>query len=121
MLFQVERTSRRLDDGKPCPEAREDTIERWDRRTFKSPEEHDERFPHQPWYSKGTDHQIVYGPRGGAQGIKRRMEDARAWYVEIGSLEALMTFRAKHGEVILKTSDEDERTPTLEIYDDYRE
>jgi hypothetical protein len=77
----VRRTSDR--DERPCPEAVPGTIDRWDVRTFKSPEEHDTKLTRDtPWLKRGTDHQIIYGPRGGATGIKRKTGQEDTWFIE---------------------------------------
>lgn len=117
MEFEVTRTSIH-DHARPCPEAEERMVEQWDERTFKSPEEHDARFPSNPWLSRGRDHQLVHGPRGGVVGIRRRVDDRKAWFVEIESIDGLLAFMDKHGAVVLSR---DGTWPELEIYDDYRE
>ena len=43
-----------------------------------------------------------------------------AWYYEINSLEELIKFSEKHGDIII-SSHNASVTPTLEIYDGYRE
>ncbi len=122
MRFAVERVSEYRDDVAPCSEALRDEIEVWDVRTFKSPEEHDEIIVNDaPWLSRGTDHGLVLGPRGGVQGIKRRMGTETAWFVEIEDLDALMVFYEEHGDLIITTNWNDHETPTIDIYDDYRE
>lgn len=119
--FQVRRTSTSYDETPPCVEAVKGTIPYWDVRTFKSPEEHDAKLGKPYWADVGTEHQLVYGPRGGVQGIKRRKGDHEAWFVEFDSLAGLMAFYEKYGDLVLTTSWEDKETPMLEIYDDYRE
>jgi hypothetical protein len=121
MRFAVTRTSSYLDDETPpCDGAAKGTLPRWDVRTFKSFEEHDAKLT-PPWLSRGTDHQVITGPRGGATGIKRRMEDGTAWFVDIDSLEALVAFHDKHGDLVLTEAFGNNGHPCLEIYDDYRE
>lgn len=116
--FEVKRTSDR--DAKPCDEAVPGTVQRWDYRTFKSPEEHDARLKPK-WHERGTEHQLVCGPRGGVQGIKRRLEDEDAWFVEFDGLDALLAFFEKYGDLVITTSWADKESPCIEIYDDYRE
>jgi hypothetical protein len=122
MRFKVRRTSQHYDETAPCPEAVKGTIESWDHRTCKSPEEFNERKLGD-WFGEGTtDHGFVYGPRGGVLGIKRRRyPDHTAWFVEFDSLEALMAFSEKYGDLVLTTALDDRETPEIEIYDDYRE
>lgn len=123
MRFKIERTSLWDDDVAPCPEATKGEVDRWDIRTFKSPEEHDAKLADRmgAWHDRGTDHTVITGPRGGAQGIKRKVESEAAWYVEIATLEDPWAFSEQHGELILKTARADGVTPTIEIYDNYRE
>lgn len=120
MRFKVERTSLWDDDKPPCEGATKGELDWWDCRTFKSPEEHDAKL-NERWHDKGADHQLVYGPRGGVQGIKRNMGPRPAWFVEIASLEALMAFHEKHGDLVVTSALGNPGTPLLEIYDDYRE
>ena len=50
------------------------------------------------------------------------MEKWDRWGIKIGSLRELMNFvDAVENEVIIKKSMVDDKTPCLEIYDDYRE
>jgi hypothetical protein len=125
MRFQVRRTSQFLaDELPPCEEAVKGTVPYWDHRTSKSPEEFDRQVGERTgdlWFSRGTEHGIVYGPRGGVHGIKRRLHDEDAWFVEFDSLEALIAFFEKHGNLVITTSWSDKTSPMVEIYDDYRE
>lgn len=117
MRFQVSRTTRY--EGRPCDEAVEGTVEVWDRRSFKTPEEHDEKIPRGPgWLEAGTDHGIWR--RGELYGIERRMPDRQAWFVDIETLEDLVAFMDKHGDLVLQR-DHPNLPPEIEIYDDYRE
>lgn len=120
MRFTVKRTSLYDDDVPPCAGAIKGTLPWWDVRTFKSPEEHDAKLKER-WRDRGTEHQIVYGPRGGVQGIKRRLEDRIAWFIDIDSLNALMAFYEEHGDLVITGAVGNDEHPALEIYDGYRE
>lgn len=48
-------------------------------------------------------------------------EYLKCWYIDINSLEELLKFEEKYGEIIITTSIFDNKTPTIEIYDYYRE
>lgn len=48
-------------------------------------------------------------------------EDGPDWTIEINSLEELIAFRKKYGEIILTASVLPEIDNEIEIYDDYRE
>ena len=89
-----------------------------DRRTFRTPEEYDERLAKRDgkWLSFGTNHRIENGR------IVRDAGTEDVWGIEINSLEELMAFKKEVGEeLVIGISYLDERTPSLEIYDDYRE
>lgn len=120
MRFVVHRTSTCFDESNPpCDNAAIATIERWDCRTFKTEAEHDARFPIGPWRSHGTNHGVWSG------GIKRQMDDAKAWTIDIDSLDDLVQFVAVNGKIVLSEADCDTHgesaLPEIEIYDDYRE
>lgn len=96
-------------------------IPNWDLRTSESPEEHDrimaERFGTlgpPPWLSEGTEHCVREGG-----GIARRRKDRDGWSVEFASLDDLMAFVARHGDVVIQRPFRS--LPRIEIYDDYRE
>lgn len=122
MRFQVTRTSLWDDETPPCEEATKTTVANWDARTFKSPEEHDKKIgrPGKMWADRGTEHQLVYGPRGGVTGIKRRVEDRTAWTIDLADFDALMAFREKYGDLVLTDSTAD-GAAAIEIYDTWRE
>jgi len=114
MKFIIRRTSK-WDDTKPCKEAVPCMVKHIDRRTFKSPEEHDIQLSnHKKWLEEGTEHKVYRG------GISRRVEDISAWCVEINTLEELMKFYSKYGSLIIE-SNMWSGDPGIEIYDGYRE
>lgn len=124
MQFIITRTSDcGLDPGPaPCEGCERGTYDYWDVRTFKSPEEYNAKLgSRELWHERGSDHQIVRGPRGGALGIKRNMGPRPAWFLDISSLDQLMDLYAKHGALVIKTAYRSDSLPELEIYDDYRE
>lgn len=117
MLFQVKRASM-WSEKKPCEKCIPIRLINVDRRTFKSPEEYDERFATQcgSWLSRGSNHRIT------EYGIARDLEPVQVWGIEINSLEELMNFKKELEEdLIITTSYIDGKTPTIEIYDDYIE
>lgn len=124
--FRVHRTSVWSDETPPCEEATRTMCKRFDVRTCKSFEEFDERLGReQPWTSRGTEHKVLRGPRGGATGISRRLEDEPAWTVTL-DLMGLLKFSQKYGDLVLSTSpaesdNPEDYMPSIEIYDDYRE
>ena len=117
MIFQVTRTS--LWDEKPWDRCIPIQLTRVDTRTFRTSEEFDTiRGKHEgKWIEKGTNHRVD------ARGyITRDRELVDEWGIEINSLEELMKFQEAVGEaLVLRTSWIDNKTPCIEIYDDYRE
>ena len=87
----------------------------WDFRTFKSPEEHDEKLcdradgflSSEPWLSEGTNHKIIVDHEGKPQGIGRIRRTVPAWFIEIKTLEELMTIVNEIGAIDVGPSDAD--------------
>lgn len=116
MRFLVLRTSLYGDDTPPCDGAERGMVPVIDRRTFKSPEEHDRKLTgDKPWLALGKNHRVT------PNGIERDMEPTAAWFIEIPDLAALLAFQDKHGELVLSRSWHDGQTREVEIYDDRRE
>ena len=117
MIFQVTRTS--LWDEKPWDRCIPIQLTRVDTRNFRTSEEFDTiRGKHEgKWLENGTNHRV------NADGyITRDMELENAWGIRINTLEELMNFKKAVGEnLVLRTSYIDNKTPCIEIYDDYRE
>ena len=116
MLFTISRTSGW--DKKPCDEAFEKDISYIHVRTFGSFEEFDERFGtlEGKWLSKGRDHCV------NEDGHIQRVEEREGKFViELNSLEDLMAFYKKHGNIVLEDSSYKDVAAHIEIYDDYRE
>jgi hypothetical protein len=112
MKFIVKRTSV-WDNKQPCDEAILEKVPNYDQRNFKSPEEHDLCLK-EKWFSRGTEHSI------NTRGIVRRLEDIDIWVININSLEELLSFYKKYGQLVISSSYFN-RQPEIEIYDDYRE
>ena len=117
MIFQVVRTSD--PDKKPWDNCISIRLVRVETRTLRTPEEFDMKFGMREgkWIEKGTNHRVD------ARGyITRDRELVDEWGIEINSLEELMDFQEAVGEeLVLNTSRIDNKTPCIEIYDDYRE
>ena len=117
-LFEVRRTSGLADE---CPYEKCIPIKltRVETRTLKTPEEFDAKFSKREgkWLEIGSNHRVD------KQGfITRDREEEDAYGIEINSLEELMDFFNKVNEkIVLRKSWIDNKTPCLEIYDDYRE
>lgn len=118
MIFQVTRTSN-WGDEKPFKDCIPIKLTRVETRTLRTPEEFDMKFGMREgkWIEKGTNHRVD------ARGyITRDRELVDEWGIEINSLEELMKFQETVGEeLVLRNSWIDNKTPCIEIYDDYRE
>ena len=118
MIFQVIRLSQRNDE-KPFKDCIPIKLTRVETRSFRTPEEFDKKFSDREgkWLNSGTNHRV--NTRGF---ITRDMGCEDAWGIEINSIEELMDFQEAVGEeLVLNTSLIDNKTPRIEIYDDYRE
>lgn len=115
MKFMVTRTSLLGREKCPVEGAKRERFVRIDERTANDPK----KIPAHKgtdgdWYEKGSNHRVEKGH------IKRDFED-EAWFVELGSLEDLLNFVDKNGEVVVGWSMWNSGIRSLEIYDDYRE
>lgn len=118
MIFQVVRTSN-WGDEKPFEDCIPIKLTRVETRTFRTPEEFDNKFGDREgkWLDCGTNHRVD------ARGyITRDRELVDEWGIEINSLEELINFKNAVGvNLVIQTSWIDNKTPCIEIYDDYRE
>jgi hypothetical protein len=115
MKFIITKTS--AYDEKPCKEAKRTMVETWHTRTC-SEKEFNLRFSDREglWKSKGKNHSIT------KEGyITRQQDDREAWCVELNSLEELIKFCNKYGQLIVSNEGYDYKNASIEIYDDYRE
>jgi hypothetical protein len=117
MKFILHKTSERYGSVKPCEEAIKIKVPYWHIRTC-SEEEYDRRFSKIEkglWRSYGSEHEIT------ADGyIIRKEDDSEVWGISINSLNELVDFVKKYGDIVLSFPEE-HRTMEIEIYDTYRE
>jgi hypothetical protein len=111
MKFHIRRTSM-WNKTKPCKEAYQIDGFRVDERTVKDPS----KIPDgEKWYKEGVNHRLV-------KGHICRDFPTKLWVMEINSLEELMKFSKKYGELVIRDDDWAAKDmPMIEIYDDYRE
>lgn len=116
MKFIISKTSEW--DGQPHERAVKETFKRYDVRSFKSEEEHDERLRY-PWRSEGTEHQMFEG------GICRRLDDQELWTITFKDANDLLSFIEEVGRVVIEPSwhlrGPQEQLLEIEIYDSWRE
>lgn len=118
MKFIVSRTSIWNEEESPCEEARRDSVPYVESYNFKTPEEFDKSSVMRregSWLSVGTNHRL------NKKGHITRDNGIRdVWSIEINSIEELIEFVNKYGEIVVQDdfcSDYKE----IEIYDDWRE
>lgn len=118
MKFIVSRTSIWNDEISPCEEAKRDTIVRVETRTLHTPEEFDKRFAQQEgkWLSVGTNHRV--DERGW---ITRDIGIIDVWTIEFNTLNELIEFCSKYGNVVIQDCMWNRAYKEIEIYDYYRE
>lgn len=118
MKFIVTRTSSWAES--PCEEAKRDSVVYVETRSLHSPEEYNKKFiwSEGDWFSTGTNHRV--DEKSGY--IQRDREPMDVWSVEIDTLEELIEFCNKYGNLVVKSSFYfGDNYHTIEIYDDYRE
>lgn len=117
MKFLVRRTSDY--SNKPCDEAEFGKYDIIDIRTLNSPEEYDRILSKNngTWYSKGENHCINDDGY-----IQRTFTGAgNGWFITINTLEELLEFKNKYGNIIIGECSSNRCIQGIEIYDDYRE
>lgn len=118
MKFIVSRTSVWDEKQQPCEEAKRESVPYVESYNCKTPEEFDKSGVMRregSWLSVGTNHRV------NKKGYITRDNGMRdVWSIEINSIEELIEFVDKHGEIVIQDafcSDYKE----IEIYDDWRE
>lgn len=118
MKFIVSRTSDYRANIKPCEEAKMESIVMVETRNFKSILEFDATFGDREgkWLSIGENHRF---DKNGYIARDNGLIDV--WTIEVNSLEELMDFVGKYGNVVVQKCYKNDRWYEIEIYDDYRE
>jgi len=116
MQFIVTRTSDWL--GKPCDEAKRATATYLDYRRAKSLEEAQTKSWFKEWYDSTTNHRV--DPEYGVV-VGEAKEKDDVWVIEINSLDELLQFIRKYGQVVISECPYKEYPYEIEIYDTWRE
>ena len=120
MTFIVERASRYGCDGEqtPCDGAYLGSIIRVETRTLHTPEEFDDKFSkfEGKWISIGTNHRIN---KNGW--ITRDRGTVMVWFIEINTIDELIEFCNKNGDVVIEDCAWNTSYKKILIYDDYIE
>lgn len=117
MKFRIDRTSGYEENEAPCDGAFQDTYARVDIRTVCDPAKIYRRETQNTdwWYKEGLNHRVLNG------NIARDYPGEVGWFMNIDSLEDLLRFADKYGELIIGRSYGDPNLCSIEIYDTYRE
>lgn len=100
MKFIVSRTIVSLRESrKPCDEAVEEELTPMDYRTVKTLEDAKKKVWYKDWIEGGQNHREE---RGMVVCDRKVME--KQWVVEIDSLEELIAFQEKYGEILISDS-----------------
>lgn len=118
MKFTIRRASVWDDEVSPCKEAKRDNIVRVETRTLCSPEEFDAKFSKREskWFSVGANHRVDENGW-----ITRDNGMIDVWSVEIDTLDELMEFCKKYGNVVIGDCMWNKAYKEILIYDDYIE
>lgn len=119
MEFEITRTST-WRYKKPCEEAYIKEIIEIDERGFETFEEFEDRLK-EKWVDKGFNHKIVEANKKFDTPHIYREFNKEIWCIKVNSLEELIDFKNKHGDLILSESFFNDKVNSIEIYDDYRE
>lgn len=118
MKFTVRRASKWSNEDVCCEEAKRDSIVRVETRTLYSPEEFDAKFSNREgkWLSVGANHRVDENGW-----ITRDNGMIDVWSVEINTLDELMEFCKKYGDVVIGNCMWNKAYKEILIYDDYIE
>lgn len=114
MKFKVSRTSV-WHEERPCEEAYIDSYIYVDERCVDDPSKILAYGGNTDWwYSEGTNHRVV-------NGCICRDFVKQGYFVDIITLDDLLLFYKKYGEIIITGLNDETNITEIEIYDDYRE
>ena len=119
MKFLISRSSMFI-NKKPCEEAKKEMYDKIEIRALSSFEEFDTKFGdiEGKWLSKGIKHRV----REEDGFIERTIPNGvKGYFLEINTLDELINFRNKYGDIIITKNYLNKDIPEIEIYDTYRE
>lgn len=113
MKFKVSRDSL-MWDKKPCEEAVKESIEDWDVRTCTEGEfnRKDHSFEGK-WRDEGKNHKVLENGW-----IARQVENRDAWVLGINTLESLIGFIVKYGDIKIIKPEVESQCFEIRIYDE---
>jgi len=106
MKFIISRKKMSVTENKQvCDEARQEDLTPLDYRTVGTLEEAKGKVWYKEWLSSGENHR-----EEGGMVVCDKKEKSKQWIVEINSLDDLITFQGKYGEIVISDS-----TPYKEV------
>ncbi len=100
MKFIVNRTTVSLTGSKkPCEEAKEEALTPLDYRTVKTLEEAKKKIWYKDWLEAGVNHR-----EEDEMVVCDKKVKEKQWVVDINSLEELIDFQGRHGEIMILDS-----------------
>lgn len=116
MKFTVTRASGYGYENPPCEEAKLESIVWIQTFNVRTPEEFDKAWRSRPWYSEGSNHRIN---ENGC--IERDNGTVNVWAIELNTLDDLIEFNRKYGDIIIRDCYSNRHYKEIQIYDDYIE
>lgn len=128
MKFIISRTSIWDDNKQPCKEAIKEKYiynDQLDPKYLSNYPEHTRKYIKEEWYKNGFNH------REESEIFKREIEK-EDWFIEINSIDELIIFIKKYGNLVISNKDKNSNYKydtdkynnenyEIEIYDNYRE
>ncbi|NOX21122.1 MAG: hypothetical protein GXO99_07705 [Nitrospirae bacterium] len=100
MKFLISRKVQSISNTeKPCEEAVKEELTPLDYRTVETLEEAKKKIWYKQWYEGGTNHREEDG-----MVVCERKEKEERWVVEINTLEELIKFQEKYGDIIIRNT-----------------
>jgi hypothetical protein len=100
MKFVISRKRVSVTENKrPCDEAREEELTPLDYRTVKTLEEAKGKVWYKDWLESGENHREEYG-----EVVCDKKDKTKKWVIEINTLEELIAFQGKYGEIAISDS-----------------
>ena len=119
MKFKITKTTLWNDEEVPCEKAIKEKYAEIEVRTLHTFEEFDKKFgkSEDEWLSKGINHCV--NKKGYIQ--REIPNGCEGWFIEINSLEELMEFNKRYGNIIIQKCWDNPNITEIEIYNGYRE
>ena len=116
MKFVVTRTSTWFDENPKIEGAKQEELTSLDYRTVAKLKTAEKQHWYKQWYDNGINHREENG-----MVVCDRKKKAKVWTMKINSLDELMKFANKYGNLVMRMGDYKETQDVIEIYDGYRE